>query len=86
VRLQQGHLLGAEEAAHQGHGRKPQAVQPDRAEEALDHDQVPAVLDPMQVEELEAAPKADQLEAVPISTWVNLPSHDDPRCMEPIAP
>jgi putative SOS response-associated peptidase YedK len=34
--------------------------------------------------ELRAAPKADELEAVPISTWVNSPSHDDPRCMEPL--
>jgi putative SOS response-associated peptidase YedK len=35
--------------------------------------------------ELRSAPKAIDLEAVPISTWVNSPAHDDPRCMEPVS-
>jgi hypothetical protein len=60
------------------------------------HERMPLILEPENFEawlfpgeptaELRAAPKADELEAVPISNWVNSPSHDDPRCMEPLAP
>ena len=46
-------LLDRDRGAHQRHGRDAQAVEADRAEEALDHDQVLAVLDPVEVEELE---------------------------------
>jgi putative SOS response-associated peptidase YedK len=35
--------------------------------------------------ELLSAPKGDELKVVSISTWVNSPAHDDPRCMEPLA-
>jgi putative SOS response-associated peptidase YedK len=59
------------------------------------HERMPLILEPADFEawlspgepsaELRSAPKADELEAVPISTWVNSPSHDDARCMEPIA-
>jgi putative SOS response-associated peptidase YedK len=58
------------------------------------HERMPLILEPDDFEawlspgepsaELRAAPKADLLEAVPISTWVNSPAHDDPRCIEPI--
>jgi len=28
---------------------------------------------------------ASEMEAYPVSTWVNSPAHDDPRCLEPLA-
>jgi putative SOS response-associated peptidase YedK len=28
---------------------------------------------------------AAEMEAYPVSTWVNSPAHDDPRCLEPLA-
>lgn len=28
---------------------------------------------------------AAEMEAYPVSTWVNAPAHDDPRCVEPLA-
>ena len=27
---------------------------------------------------------ASEMEAYPVSTWVNSPAHDDPRCVEPL--
>jgi putative SOS response-associated peptidase YedK len=60
------------------------------------HERMPLILEPEDFEtwlspgepsaELRAAPKPDLLEAVPVSTWVNSPSHDDARCMEPLTP
>jgi putative SOS response-associated peptidase YedK len=59
------------------------------------HERMPLILEPADFEawlspgeptaELRAAPKADELEAVPVSTWVNSPLPDDPRCMEPLS-
>ncbi len=28
--------------------------------------------------------KADEMEAIPISTFVNDPRHEDPRCIQPL--
>jgi putative SOS response-associated peptidase YedK len=33
---------------------------------------------------LEPFPAAE-MEAYPVSTWVNAPQHDDPRCIEPLS-
>jgi putative SOS response-associated peptidase YedK len=40
--------------------------------------------DPTRLAEL-LVPWAGEMEAVAVSTWVNAPGHDDPRCVEPIA-
>ena len=55
---QQFQLLDRDRGTHERHGRDAQAMQPDRAEVALDHDQVLAVRDPVQVEQLEILAEA----------------------------
>jgi putative SOS response-associated peptidase YedK len=58
------------------------------------HERMPLILSPADFDawlspgeppmELLDAREAPELEAVPVSSWVNLPRHDDVKCMEPI--
>jgi putative SOS response-associated peptidase YedK len=58
------------------------------------HERMPLILSPSDFDawlasdeppvELLATPETPDFEAVPVSSWVNSPSHDDPRCMEPL--
>lgn len=62
------------------------------------HDRMPVILpwerhgdwlaadaDPGALAALLAPYPAAEMEAIPVSTWVNSPAHDDPRCVEPLA-
>jgi putative SOS response-associated peptidase YedK len=62
------------------------------------HDRMPVILpaeryaawlapesDPRELAAL-LAPYAEPLEIVPVSTWVNSPAHEGPRCVEPLEP
>jgi putative SOS response-associated peptidase YedK len=59
------------------------------------HDRMPAIIDPPDEEAWLGAPapplellrphSSQDMIAYPVSTWVNSPAHDDPRCAEPLA-
>ena len=59
------------------------------------HERMPLILSPADFNrwlasdeppiELLTTPETPEFEAVPVSIWVNSPSHDDARCMEPVA-
>ncbi len=58
------------------------------------HDRMPAIIDPADEEAWLGAPapplellrphSSEDMAAYPVSTWVNSPAHDDPRCAEPL--
>jgi len=41
--------------------------------------------DPAELSELLVPLPAGEMQAIPVSTWVNSPAHDDPRCVEAVA-
>jgi putative SOS response-associated peptidase YedK len=45
----------------------------------------PAVQEPKKLEPLLVPYAGDELMAYPISTWVNSPRNQGPRCIEPVA-
>src|SRR5690606_7400356 len=61
------------------HDRMPAVLD----DEALDHWLDPSLDDPAVLEALLAPAADDALTARAVSTWVNSPDHDDPRCLEP---
>ena len=56
------------------HNRMPVIVPPDQYDQWLGEGEA-AVPGPYPTE---------AMEAYPVSTWVNAPAHDDPRCIEPV--
>ena len=58
------------------HSRMPLILSPAHFDAWLSSDELPV--------ELLAVPETPEFEAVPVSSWVNSPSHDDARCMEPV--
>jgi putative SOS response-associated peptidase YedK len=62
------------------HDRMPVILPRERHAEWLDPAAEPSSLAAL----LEPFPAAE-MEAYPVSTWVNAPQHDDPRCIEPLS-
>jgi putative SOS response-associated peptidase YedK len=56
------------------------------------HDRMPVIIDPNDFDTWLSTPSppehllrpypAEAMESYPVSTWVNSPAHDDPRCIE----
>lgn len=61
------------------HDRMPVILSPGDYQQWLDTDRST----PEQVAALLRPCPAEQMRADPVSTWVNSPTHDDPRCIEP---
>ena len=61
------------------HDRMPAILSPGGYAAWLD----PAIEDPRQLMPLLAPYPSDEMEAQPVGDFVNSPSHDSPRCVEP---
>lgn len=62
------------------HDRMPVILRPDRFEDWISE----GPLSPEGAEAILLPFPADEMEAVPVSTLVNSPKNDDPRCVEPV--
>jgi putative SOS response-associated peptidase YedK len=71
----------ANELAAPVHNRMPVILPPETYDTWLD----PSNQDTASLQELLRPYPADRMRCHPVSTWVNNPRHDDPRCVEPAA-
>jgi putative SOS response-associated peptidase YedK len=72
---------GPNEVVAPVHHRMPVILQPSEYESWLD----PQNQDGTELKELLVSSPAEQMEALPVSTYVNNPANEGPRCIEPIS-